>query len=388
MRSEPKIAAFVGGRLEVQPSDSGSREVILALPISRLLVKVVRVPVDQDPVAFATPLMKALSPFPDEPLAVSCEKVNVSDDGADYIVAALPEGSADDVGEALDAAKLNVLKIDALELGALRGFWSEMAVEDGRRRLVVLRLADCVTMIVLDGDRPVSLRAVSPEANFARERMLLLLEAEDFGGPRELAETIEREVDVVRALAGVKDRADDPSTLDASPESWREVLDEERFKSRMIRNLAVAGAIWLLAVASFFVVPVVYGRMTKAKKAESSTHMAEYTRVSDMRNKTRLVQEYTFHDRSALEIMRLVSECMPEGITLSSWRFTFGKSLVLRGTANSRAAALGFVDRLRDLTFPESGETVFPVVANGDLTGKDDTLKFNIDCRAADEEEE
>ena len=103
-----------------------SGEAVLALPLSRLVVKMVRVAEGEDPVAVATPILSAMSPFPDEQLTVSCETVSETEKGRVVLAAALPESAAEDIADALDAAKLNVTRVDALALGELRALWNEL----------------------------------------------------------------------------------------------------------------------------------------------------------------------------------------------------------------------------------------------------------------------
>ena len=185
-----QIAAFEGGSLRTLANGATSHEAVLALPLSRLLVKMVRVPPEnrEDPVAFATPILQAMSPYPDEPLTVSCEQVREDERGLVVIAAALPESATDDIGEALDGAKLNVTRIDALAIGALRGLWNTLGTDDGARRLVLLNSVDCISVIALDGESSSAIRAVSAASALKREMMLSLLEAEDFGGSKPLKE--------------------------------------------------------------------------------------------------------------------------------------------------------------------------------------------------------
>ena len=267
MASETRIAAFEGGQLRFLGTDEGSRETVLGLPLTRLLFKLVRVPAEADAVETALPILKAASPFPDDELTVSCETVREDEDGKIVIAAALPESAADDIGEALDAAKLSVVRIDALVLGQLRGVWAALG-ESAGRRLVVVRSTDCLSLIALDGDLPSAIRAITDESELKREVMLSLLEAEDFGGAKKLEEIIvvkgeaassplqsgdadcltsgedaaspleglsafapvrTIEVGSDAALVGVAERSSDENALNALPESWREFLEETRF---------------------------------------------------------------------------------------------------------------------------------------------------------------
>lgn len=373
MREETKVAAFEGGELHELASESSSREVVLALPLSRLLVKMVRVPTGEDAVVVATPILKALSPFPDDPLAVSCETVREGVDAKIVIAAALPESSADDIAEALDGKKLNVVRIDALAIGALRKIWGELNVEDGKRRLVILNSSDCRTLIVLDGDQPSSIRAVENEADLQRETWLSLLEAEDFSGPKELAETLERTVSLEDSMLGIRERVGEEGGLDALPDSWREVLEESRFKTKLKRNLLIAGGFWLLIMAVLFGVPFGYGLMTDHVKSLSKAHAKQYKAVADKKAKTELVRKYSDHARGALEIMKAVSDRLPAGVTLSDWRFTRDDGITIKGETDDKDEAYQLKDRLVEMD-------VFQVVDLGSVNYQGGRHKFEITC--------
>ena len=145
MAESIQVVAFEGGELrplgpEIVPGEAG-----LALPLSRLVVRMVRVAAEDDPVKTASESLAAVSPFPDEPLTVSCETVRETEEGRTVLAAALPEGAADDIADALDAAKINVTKVDVLALGELRGLWPQLSGGSaGVRRLVLLKGADCI----------------------------------------------------------------------------------------------------------------------------------------------------------------------------------------------------------------------------------------------------
>ena len=391
MQKEPKVAAFEGGELRILTDASTSHEAVLALPFSRLLVRMLRVPADQDLAAFAEPLLKAMSPYPDDPLSVSCELVRETADAKIVIAAALPESAADDIAEALDAAKLSVVRIDALALGALRGVWDGLKVEDGARRLVKLRSADCETFIVLDGDQPASIRAIAADASEAevkRETMLSLLEAEDFNGPKPLAETIERTVDTDVALAGIRARTADEGALDALPESWREVLAETRFKAKLVKNLILAGSLWALAMLVLFGVPVAYGFMTDHVKGLCRQHDRQYRLVADKKAKTELVRKYSDHARGALEILKAVSDRLPAGITLTSYDFLRGDGIRVRGESDDTTSIYEFKDSMVALGAEDGGEAVFKIVKLGSVSSqKGGKQKFDLECKCEEDGE-
>lgn len=383
-----------------------NREAVLALPLDRLLVKMVRVPESVDAVEFCTPILQEINPFPDEPLTVGCEVVRETESGTIVIAAALPESSTDDIAEALDAEKINVVRIDALAFGELRAVWNELSISD-TRKLVLSSCGGSVTIIALDADQPVSVRAVTARGDLTREVMLSLLEAEDFGGVRALEEIVVvgniqfdsalapvrriGGVSIETALEGIKARSEEAKSLDVLPSSWREVLEETRFKSKLVRRLSVAGGLWLLAMVILLGVPFVYGYLTESQKDLSRRHRKQYTAVSQMREKVKLVKKYSDHTCGALEIMKALSDRLPEGIELSSWHFERNDSensdggVTVSGEADSADLVYDFKDAMSEIMLGE--ERLFETVnLRGPTAGKGGKQRFDLECKFMAEE--
>ena len=415
MAESIQVVAFEGGELRPLGSEIVPGEAVLALPLSRLVVKMVRVSEEEDAVAAASGILAAISPFPDEPLTVSCETVRETEKGRVVLAAALPEGAADDIASALDAAKINVTRVDILSLGELRGLWPQLS--DGRtgvRRLVLLKGVDCLSLFVLDDDQPSAVRAITSEGDLRREVMLSLLEAEDFGGTKPLSEIVTAgDVDVsglesfasVRrletgedrialALKGVEERTGEQSSLDALPESWREVLEETRFKAKLKKFLAISGGIWALVMLVLFGVPFVFGLLTDRQKSLCKEHSRQYKSVLAMKEKVNLVRKYSDHARGALETMKMVSDLLPlpEGsdsscIELSSWNFKRKEDdrtsgVRFSGEADSTALVYQFKDALADCGLFEQVDLQGPSAIKG---GRQ---RFDMDCRFEKEEQE
>ena len=406
MADSVQVAAFEGGELRVMASKEKSNEAVLGLPLSRLIVKMVRVPEESrgDPSAFAAPILQAMSPYPDEPLTVSCETVRETERGMVVLAAALPESAADDIAEALDAKRLNVTRIDALALGTLRGVWSALGQGD-ERRLVLIGGPDCVSAVVIDGDMPSAIRAISSQSDMKREVMLSLLEAEDFGGARDLSEIVcvgevpsdgletfapirKIEVGEDAALVGVAERALEPDSINALPASWQEVLEETRFKSKLKGRLFVAGGLWAAIMLVLFGVPVVYGYLTDHQKALCREHSRQYRAVAEMRDKVKLVQKYSDHARGALEIMKAVSDRLPQGVTLNSWSFRRDEGVKVSGEADEAEFVYKFKDNMSEAGSEDGDESVFAsVTLNGPSAGRGGKQKFDLECRYELEEE-
>ena len=228
--------------------------------------------------------------------------------------------------------------------------------------------------------------------------MLSLLEAEDFGGAKKLdeivligdvaADGLESFAPVRRlapplpdSVAGLVERAQEADALDALPASWREVLEETRFKSKLVKSLVAAGVVWALILLVLFGVPVVYGFLTNHQKALSAEHAKKYREVKEMRDKVELMQKYSDHSRGVLEILKAVSDRLPGGVELNSWNFRREEGVKFSGEANEAAEVYGLKDALI------ATEAFADVVLTGPSAGKGGRQRFDIECKFETEEE-
>ena len=368
MADEVKIAVYENGELSVPVKGGNCDEAVLALPLDRLLVKVVKVPeaVREDICGFLTDIFKKISPYPDEFIKVSYETVRETEDGPVVLAAALPEGSTDDIAESLDQAGLNVTRVDSLALGVLRVAWSRLGIaSDTSRRVVLIAGNSCVSLFVLDGDCPAVVRAVSNGSDLKREIMLSLVEADSFAGPAELREIIvlgdgldcsgielapARPIDAssLDPLAGIAERAADPSSLNALPESWRDVLEESRFKSKFKKIVAAALAVWVAMLAVIIGVPKYYAAKTADQNEIIRRNNKRFRDVQKKMEQVKAVQNVSNHDLGALETLRVVASAMPDGLVLSRWNFKRGDVLTFTGTseAGNHQRVYDFKDKL------------------------------------------
>lgn len=421
MANEIKVAAFEGGNLRLLNGDRFSgKEVVLALPLNRLLVKMVRIPNENldNALEYVRGELETLSPFPDEELSISMEVVRETERGLVVLAAALPESAADDIAEALDAAKLNVTRIDSLTLGTLRSLWP--MIQGSGRRIVLIRSVDVVTILVLDDDQPSAFRAVLPSSDFRREIMLSLVEAEAFGGDLKVEKLYvvssaavmgEAEVDLEAikffapveeisladedaALKGVKERSAEEGTLNALPESWREVLEETRFKAKMRGYLVFFGALWALIMGVMLGGPFVYDYLVDYQKSLSRLHSDRYKAVSNMRDKVNLICKYSDHAHGALEIMKAISDSIPQGIELNSWNFKRedesinDAGLRISGEADNASLIYNFKDKVIALKHVDGTPVFNQVTLIGPSATKNGKQKFDLDCRFQSEDDE
>ena len=384
----------------------GTHEAVLSVPLASLLVKVARTPVEErDRLSeTADTELGKVSPFPDETPVTGMETVAETDRDLITVFAALPSAEAAEIGDALDEAKVRVTRTDVTALGWLRILWPRIVSDQptaANRRVVLMDFDDGWDVVVLDDGAPSLLRGLgrlSDPAELRREVMLSLLRA---GTAAEVGEIVvfsktavesalveqlktfapvrvERVEAEEGGVEGVARRTQEGSTLDVTPADWVELRAEARFKKKLTAFLAAAAAGWLLLMAVLFGVPFAYGRMTERQKTLSKRHAAAYREVKEMRDKVKLVQQYSDHARGSLEMLKAVSDRMPEGITLTSFNYRRGERLSVVGEAVQPTDVYAFKNALTEAE-TEEGEKLFTEVS---LTGPSQSRgvhKFSIE---------
>jgi len=451
MAETTNIAAYAGGRWSVLSGDGKVRETVLALPLNRLIAKIVFIPAENsgDPIAFAEPVLAAMSPYADEPLAVSVENLRETVDGSVALAAALPEGSVADIEEALDAQNVNVTRVDSLAFGSLQSAWADIP-DDGARRLLLVEGDESIAAFVADGRSPCAVRALSPGPGMASEIMKTLLQAEGIGGAKALSEIVvappwqdaaaqdaaaqdaavpqgegadgesaaaapatlseddcrnlsafapvRRLGHSLDPLPGLLERAADPSSLNVLPDTWGEILDETRFSNKTKRFLFAVGGLWLAVLATLFAVPWVYGYRTDKMETLRRQHRAEFRKVSEKKAQVEAVRSVSNHDLGALETMRVVTSVFQENMELSKWNFKRGDKLTFSGTVadGNERKVYTFKDGLSGIRlsqvsgFEDDDETPFftGVALPRGVSQRGGKAVFDVECDFKAQEEE
>ena len=284
----------------------GTHEVVLSVPLSSLLVKVSSVPAeDRDRLQeTAAEEIGKVSPFPDEEPVAGVETVLETEGRVVSMFAALPEAAASEIGDALDEAKVRVLRTDISALGWLRTRWTEIYPEGEavpRRKVVLMSCDDGWDVVVLDNQVPSLLRGLGGISNaddLFREVTLSLIRADASVEASEIVVFVKSAIDgglvkrfgelapvrvatvggadcddangsgdglaAFGGVEGVALRTSEGYSLDVTPADWAEARTEARFSKKLFTFIALAAAGWLLAMAGLFGVPFVYGRMTDA----------------------------------------------------------------------------------------------------------------------------
>ena len=340
-------------------------EFTLSIPLSKLLVKCVRLPVEarDSLLEAAGGELEGISPFPDEELSPAAEIVSETDSEMQVVVSALPAAAAAEFGAALAAARVHVTRTDATALGWLRSLWPRLCEVEVRRRLVLLDLGDGWDLAVLDDGAPVQLRGIGPvdsAAALGREVTLSLLACEAGGvevGDVVVCSREQPEEDVLARLAafgpvrtllvddpaagveGCAQREAEGCTFDVTPDDWGEARTESRFRNKLKAFLAVAIGLWALVMGVLFGYEIVYNMMRDHQRdLRKGVHKKKYEEVVAMTNRVALIDRYEDRSTCALEMLKLVSDSLPDddGMTFDFFRFRRGDGVFVRGKASQR----------------------------------------------------
>ncbi|MBR1870350.1 MAG: hypothetical protein IJ802_00800 [Kiritimatiellae bacterium] len=384
-----------------------AKEIVLALPLSRLLTQSIRVP-DEDRDLLeekAQMQLKAASPFPDEDMLVATETLADTGVSVRAMATALPEASAEEISNALDAAGLKVVRTDATLYGWIETLReringgdqaAEAQASSAFKKLLLFgfggewdvaiwengSLSHARGLGAIEGDqlkREVMLTLLAQGAAGFGEVVVFTPDAADDVDLPDIA-PVRTEVveDLFGGVKGVGLRTGIDGACDATPTVWREALAEARFSKKMSVFLAIAGVVWLVIAGAMAGGPFVYDYLTDSVKSLSKAHSKEFTTVRDTKERVALVRRYSNKDTSALEMLRIVCDQMPQGVALSRLQYTKDQKLTLQGDADDAQKVYDFKDRMVAVKYApaaEQGEkrVKVPMFANVNMKGP--TLK-------------
>ncbi len=383
----------------------GARQVVIALPLSRLLVRVLKLPVEvRDDLADAVALqMDKLSPFPGEDLSVGYEILSEAETTLWVFAAAMPAAVFEELGAALHLAKLQVTRTDVSALGWFRSLCGPFQLMRPGRRVLLMDPDDGWDLLVLDHGVPVLARGlgVLPDADtLVREMTLSLLNVELDAGhspvtdalvvsmtppPAEMVQRLEELLGVpVRhqvpptedgGVEGVAIRTGEGAAMDMTPQSWRDAIKESRIRKRVLTGVAVAVAIWAVFMGVLFSGPQVYKQLAERARAASKAHAKAYKQVSDTRERVNLIRSYMDRTYSSLELLRMVTGYLPQqGITLTGFSYKREDGVRIAGEADVPALVYDFKKVVTE-------DPLFETVTLMGVSASKGKHKFEVDAK-------
>jgi len=382
----------------------GTRRVVLALPLSRLLVRIVKLPVEvREDLAEAVSLqMDKLSPFPGEELTVGYEVLSETETSLLVFVAAMPAVVFEELKSALAQAKMFVTRTDVAALGWFRSLCGPCQLARPGRRVLLMDLDDGWDLMVLDQGVPVLVRAMGdlPDADaMVREMTLSLLHAEMDAGACPIADVLvvshtEPSAELRQKLEallgatvrhmsptsddggveGVAIRTGEGASLDLTPQSLREAVKEAVIRKRVLTGVAAAMAVWSVFMGVLFSGPFVYKQLTERVRAASKAHAKAYKQVSDTRDRVNLILSYMDRTYSPLEMLRIASGGLPQGITLTGFNYKRDDGFKVTGEADTPTLVYDFKNAITEDPLFESVSLTGPSVSKN-------KHKFDVDAK-------
>lgn len=381
-----------------------ARQVVIALPLSRLLVRVLKLPIEvREDLADAVALqMDKLSPFPGEELSVGCEVLSETDTGLWVFAAAMPAAVFEELGSALSEARLQVMRTDISALGWFRSLCGPLQLTRPGRRILLMDLDSGWDLMVLDHGVPVLARGLgemSDADTLVRELMLSMLNAELDAGhspvtdvlvvsrtapSAELARRLEELAGVpVRhqapptedgGIEGVAIRTGEGAALDLTPQLWRDAVKEAKTRKRVLTGVAVATAAWAVFMGALFSGPLVYKQLTERTRGASRAHAKAFKQVSDTRDRVNLILSYTDRTYSALEMLRLAAGYLPQGITLTGFNYKREDGVKITGEADVPTLVYDFKNAVTE-------DPLFEAVSLMGVSASKGKHKFDVDAK-------
>lgn len=352
--------------------------IVLGLPTSRLLVKVLKLPVAAraDLAGVVALQMDKLSPFAGDELTVASELLAETETELTVLAAAAPSAVFIPMEAPLVAAGATVTRVDSALLGWLRALRDPAILKpaDGRSVLLV-RSDDEWDLAIMDNGVPVFVRglgAMATPEDLGRELTFSLLNAEIEAGSSALHEVVvvapeqadEARDAVLRAVTGVTVRslALDPAPLDAvglawravdgtpgmdlTPARWRDYTAGALARRRFLTGLGVAMAIWVLLAGVLFAGPEISRHLVAWRDRQLAAIAGDYRGVANAKERVKLIRAYMDRSNSLLESLRTITSAQPQGIDLTSINYRREESVKLTGEALDPAQVYAFKDGL------------------------------------------
>jgi len=384
-------------------NELGGRDVVLSFPLSRLLVRILKLPIAmREDLAGAVQLqMDKISPFDEGGYSTGYEILSEEEDSLWVLAAAMPSAAFNAVNEPLSQVGWKVVRTDIGLLGWLRTLCGPFNLSSPGRRVVLSHFNDDWMLMVMNHGTLVlarSFKNISGYDALVRELTLSLLNVEMDAGPLAIVELLvvaterpdEELFRKLQALLDVKPeykefpsldggvkgvalRSIEEGVIDLTPPYWRDALKEGAVRKRVLAAVVVATAIWAVFMVVLFSGPIVYTQLTKGVKSKSKLHARQYKAVSDTRKRVNLILSYTNREYSPLEMLRVVSGYLPQGITLTGFNFKKQEGVKISGDADQPTLVYQFKNAITEDHLFETVDLIGPSASR-------DKHKFEINA--------
>ena len=163
--------------------------------------------------------------------------------------------------------------------------------------------------------------------------------------------------------------------LNLLPEEWRERRHKARVRQVAVRSLIGLAAVYVAALVIFLTMLGIKKAQTSSVERELARLRPQFTSAQELHKTLLTMQQRLDRERSALEVLREVSQLMPDNVKLSGFTFKKDANVVLRGQAQAAGFANEFISRL------EKSELFVKVTPGGQrIEAGTGLTKFEVDC--------
>ncbi|MEI8314344.1 MAG: pilus assembly protein PilM [Verrucomicrobiota bacterium] len=343
----------------------------------------------------------SLTPLPVEEIVYSFEALATTATETRILLAVASKAAVNERVAALEAVgwRPEVVSVDTLAV--FRELLRQGTVPaDDRLNTLVLLSPTVANFIVFSSGHIITVRSVMlGDKDFIREELTRTRLAAEVEYPglahgttlfatwseplramlTELAEGLGMLVDSVVSppvLSVCLDTARDGSArLNLLPEEWRERRRKLRVRQVAVRSLIGLGTAYLLALVIFLTLLGVKKVQIRRVDDELRRLQSQYAGAQELRKTLLTMQKQLDTQHSALEVLREVSQLLPDSVKLSGLSFKQDNRVTLRGKAQAAGFASEFIGRL-------DKSAMFTKVTPGEQRIEPGTglTKFDVEC--------
>jgi hypothetical protein len=285
-----------------------------------------------------------------------------------------------------------VVRSDIALLGWLRTLCGPFRLNSPGRRIVLSRFRDNWAVLVMNHGTLVLARTFGNSGSEAlvRELTLSMLNVEMEAGALAVVEILvlaeERpDENLFRMLSdlfgvaaeykafpsleggieGVALRSSEQDVIDLTPQYWHAEMKESSIRRKVMVAVISACVLWVVFMAVIFAGPAVYMQLSKAEKKKSAEHSKAFMSVSDTRDRVNLILSYTDRKYSPLEILRVTSGYLPQGVTLTGYNYKRQDGVKITGEADLPTLVYQFKNALTEDDLFESVSLTGPSASKG-----------------------
>jgi hypothetical protein len=316
-------------------------------------------------------------------MTVSYEVLRREEERSLVLSAATPSARIDSMSALIGIQPSRIDRVGATVLGTLYALADKSAFSMNMRDIVLVEEGSDLTLALADSGLPVMIRscgaakAASQQSVLNAVRIALIqvqMEHGTAGLSKVICATTSNDIkniglslaDSLNAEFTLHTTASLPSpphglalrtiksaaALNLFPESWKIEISERKFRKYLKIGLAAAAAAWLLLTSWLYAWPAILDQNIKRLNAQVEKRAAQEEEVNDLRNRIKIIDTYSDRTYSPIEALLAVATSQPEGVDMTSFRYTGDKNHVLvEGKSAITTLVYNFMEELNQSGF-------------------------------------